>query len=143
MKKAIQCAVCLVCTSRAAYAFVLGGLAVSCGAVVSLLESETPSGHICIMRDHATIDPSAVIMEAASDGYCVKKWDVLNHLLLATVALGGVPAVWDPLVVMSASRAWRRAVDRGLFRIENNWIMNAELFAFWRQQQETGAMLRS
>lgn len=139
----IQRLVLAVCVSRMAYVSVLTGLVVSCGASVYLLEFETPSGYICIMRNQAAIDPSVVITKVASDGYCVKKWGMLGHLLLATVALGGVPTVRDPIVGMPVSRAWRRAVEKGSFKIENNWIMNVELFAFWRQQREAGTMLRS
>lgn len=142
-QKPIQWLMLAVCVSRMAYASVLVVLVISYGATVHLLEFETPSGYICIMRDQAAIDPSVVITEAASGGHCIKKWGMLSHLLLATVALGGVPAVRDPIVGMPASRAWRRTVERGSFKIENNWIMNVELFASWRQQREVGAMLHS
>lgn len=121
--------------------FVLGGLVVSPVMAVILLGFETPSGHICIMRDYAVMDPSAATMEAMSGGPCIEKWGLLGHLLLATVALGGVPAVWDPAVGMPVLRAWRRAVAKGLFKVENNWAANAVLLALWRQQREVGAAL--
>ena len=130
-----------VCASRPAHAFALAGIVAGCVIAVSLLEFETPSGYICIMRDYAEMDPLAATVEAMSGGHCVGKWDMLGHLLLATVALGGVPAVWDPAVGMPMSRAWRRAVARGLFKVENNWAANAGLFGLWRQQREVSAAL--
>ena len=93
------------------------------------------------MRDYAEMDPLAATVEAMSGGHCVEKWKLLGHLLLATVALGGVPAVWDPAVGMPMSRAWRRAVARGLFKVENNWAANAGLFGLWCQQREVSAAL--
>ena len=128
-----------VCAGRPAYALVLAGLVACYVMAVILLEFETPSGHICIVRYYAGMDPSAAGVEAISGGHCVEKWRLLGHLLLATVALGGVPAVWDPAVGMPMSRAWRRAVARGLFKVENNWATNAGLFALWRRHREVGA----
>ena len=80
-QKPIQWLMLAVCVSRMAYASVLVVLVISYGATVHLLEFETPSGYICIMRDQAAIDPSVVITEAASGGHCIKKWGMLIGVL--------------------------------------------------------------
>ena len=53
-----------VCAGRQAYALMSVGLVACYVMAVVLLGFETTSGHICIMRDYAEMDPSAATVEA-------------------------------------------------------------------------------